>query len=196
MIFLFCVSGSIREVRYYAFLAFDAISAFFAESCRARSSVMACAIPRRSVRPARTSRVRLPAPPNRNTRSASRLSLICFCISATSCFVISAIELLTRNDANGQRKFRPRLAERFACDGLDGAVNLENNASRLHIENVACYIALTATHAYFCGFAGEWSVRENARPNFCALAACTRKCATGSLYLIGGDACLRERLQT
>src|SRR3989344_1662942 len=109
---------------------------------------------------------------------------------------ISHISLLTCDDADREREFRACLAQSFARDAFYGAVNLEDYPARSHIENVACDIALAATHAHFRGFAGKGSVGENAGPNLRALAARARKCATRRFYLIGGDTRLRERLQS
>src|SRR3989338_4614652 len=53
---------------------------------RLESSVMTRAISRRSVRPSRTLRRRLPSPSKRDTRSASRLSAIIFCKLSTVSF--------------------------------------------------------------------------------------------------------------
>src|SRR3989344_1959426 len=65
---------------------------FFAcTSSRARSSVRMRAISLRKARPSRTFLVRLPAPPKRNCRSASRFSAIAFLSSSAVCSLMSVI---------------------------------------------------------------------------------------------------------
>src|SRR3989344_7927974 len=103
--------------------------------------------------------------------------------------------LLARDDGRLDRQLHARLYEMCACDSLVDTVELEENATRPHLEDIVLRVALAASHTDLCGLRRHRSVREDAYPELTRLRGGARKHLACRLDLIARHARAAERLE-